>query len=109
MRDGRDGIVHFANPGHYAHDGYAIPVFCMFVEKNRALVHLNVAAMQEISGSAALKWCTFGSIASIAFYNFFGLSVTKRLSGAGRATIGIALARANTQTPKPEHSVIVRI
>jgi len=44
-------------------------------------------ALREISGSAALKWCTFGSIASIAFYNFFGLSVTKRLSGAGRATI----------------------
>ena len=43
--------------------------------------------LQEIRGSTALKWCTFGSIASIAFYNFFGLSVTKRLSGAGRATI----------------------
>ena len=28
-----------------------------------------------------------GSIVSIAFFNFFGLSVTKSLSGAARATI----------------------
>ena len=30
---------------------------------------------------------TVGSIVSIAFFNFFGLSVTKSLSGAARATI----------------------
>ena len=30
---------------------------------------------------------TIGSIVSIAFFNFFGLSVTKSLSGAARATI----------------------
>ena len=30
---------------------------------------------------------SIGSIVSIAFFNFFGLSVTKSLSGAARATI----------------------
>jgi len=30
---------------------------------------------------------TVGSIVSIAFFNFFGLSVTKSLSGAARAAI----------------------
>lgn len=43
--------------------------------------------MQEIAHSRALQWSTFGSIASIAFFNFFGISVTKQLSGAARATI----------------------
>lgn len=42
---------------------------------------------QEISQSKSLQWSTFGSIASIAVFNFFGISVTKQLSGAGRATI----------------------
>lgn len=43
--------------------------------------------LQEIAGSKVLQWSTLGSIASIAFFNFFGISVTKQLSGAGRATI----------------------
>ena len=42
---------------------------------------------QEISHSKTLLWSTIGSLVSIAFFNFFGISVTKKLSGAGRATI----------------------
>ena len=42
---------------------------------------------QEIAASRQLQWTTFGSVVSIAFFNFFGISVTKRLSGAARCTI----------------------
>jgi hypothetical protein len=43
--------------------------------------------MQEIAGSTQLQLTTIGSIVSIAFFNFFGISVTKNLSGAARCTI----------------------
>ena len=43
--------------------------------------------VQEIAASPQLQWTTFGSVVSIAFFNFFGISVTKRLSGAARCTI----------------------
>lgn len=43
--------------------------------------------MQEIRASRQLQWSTAGSVLSIAFFNFFGISVTKSLSGAARATI----------------------
>ena len=43
--------------------------------------------MQEIRASCQLQLSTLGSVASIAFFNFFGISVTKELSGAARATI----------------------
>ena len=42
---------------------------------------------QEIAGSTQLQLTTVGSILSIAFFNFFGISVTKNLSGAARCTI----------------------
>lgn len=45
------------------------------------------ACAQEIRASRQLQLSTLGSVASIAFFNFFGISVTKSLSGAARATI----------------------
>ncbi len=45
------------------------------------------ASAQEIAGSTQLQLTTIGSILSIAFFNFFGISVTKNLSGAARCTI----------------------
>ncbi|CAL5225386.1 g8193 [Coccomyxa viridis] len=44
-------------------------------------------AFREIAGSTQLQLTTIGSILSIAFFNFFGISVTKNLSGAARCTI----------------------
>lgn len=46
-----------------------------------------VCGLQEIAASRQLQISTVGSILSIAFFNFFGISVTKKLSGAGRAAI----------------------
>ena len=42
---------------------------------------------QEIAASRSLQATTAASVVSIAFFNFFGVSVTKRLSGAARCTI----------------------
>lgn len=42
---------------------------------------------QQIAASPALLWSTIASIISIAFFNSFGVKVTKRLSGAARAAI----------------------
>ena len=44
-------------------------------------------AAKEILASQQLLISTVSSIISIAFFNFFGLSVTRHLSGAARATI----------------------
>ncbi|KAK9863936.1 hypothetical protein WJX84_010068 [Apatococcus fuscideae] len=46
-----------------------------------------IQALREIGASRQLQWTTFGSVVSIAFFNYFGVSVTKSLSGAARATI----------------------
>lgn len=46
-----------------------------------------VLAFHEILASRQLIVSTSASIVSIAFFNFFGLSVTRHLSGAARATI----------------------
>jgi hypothetical protein len=46
-----------------------------------------LAALREIQSSQQLQIAVGGSIVSIAFFNFFGISVTKSLSGASRATI----------------------
>lgn len=46
-----------------------------------------VAALQQIAGDAQLRGAVLLSICSIGIFNFFGLSVTKALSGAARATI----------------------
>lgn len=46
-----------------------------------------LGAFREIQGSQQLQIAVGGSIVSIAFFNFFGISVTKSLSGAARATI----------------------
>ena len=46
-----------------------------------------VVAFNEIIASRQLIVSTSASIVSIAFFNFFGLSVTRHLSGAARATI----------------------
>jgi hypothetical protein len=43
--------------------------------------------MQEIAASRQLQITTAACIISIAFFNFFGISVTKKLSGASRCTI----------------------
>lgn len=43
--------------------------------------------MQEMVHSKVVLWCTVGSILSIAFFNFTGITVTKQLSGSSRATI----------------------
>ncbi|KAL4457997.1 hypothetical protein ABPG75_012862 [Micractinium tetrahymenae] len=45
------------------------------------------AALAEVRGNATLQWTTAATVISIAFFNFFGVSVTKNLSGAARATI----------------------
>ena len=45
------------------------------------------AGAQELRGSLQLQLSTLASILSIAAFNFFGISVTKNLSGAARATI----------------------
>ena len=42
---------------------------------------------QEMVHSKVVLWCTVGSIASIALFNFSGIMVTKQLSGSSRATI----------------------
>lgn len=44
-------------------------------------------AIEQIKASRPLLIATLGSIFSIAFFNFFGITLTKRLSGASRATI----------------------
>ncbi|BDA40609.1 Solute carrier family 35 member F6 [Coccomyxa sp. Obi] len=44
-------------------------------------------AFQEIAKSKQLQITTAASVISIAFFNFFGISVTKKLSGASRCTI----------------------
>lgn len=43
--------------------------------------------LQEVRGSWTLQWTTATMVVSIALFNFFGISVTKSLSGAARATI----------------------
>ena len=42
---------------------------------------------QEVRGDWRLQWTTATTVISIAFFNFFGVSVTKSLSGAARASI----------------------
>lgn len=44
-------------------------------------------ALAEVRGDFTLQWTTATTVISIAFFNFFGVSVTKNLSGAARATI----------------------
>lgn len=44
-------------------------------------------ALIEIRGNSTLQWSTAASILLIAVFNFFGVTVTKRLSGSARATI----------------------
>ena len=44
-------------------------------------------AIEQIKASRPLLIATLGSIFSIAFFNSFGITLTKRLSGASRATI----------------------
>ncbi|KDD71182.1 hypothetical protein H632_c5625p0, partial [Helicosporidium sp. ATCC 50920] len=44
-------------------------------------------AVEQVRGSWQLQWTTGVTVLSIAFFNFFGVSVTKNLSGASRATI----------------------
>jgi hypothetical protein len=67
-----------------------------------------LGAFREIQGSQQLQIAVGGSIVSIAFFNFFGISVTKSLSGAARATIDAcrwvlllmqAAARASVRCP----------
>ncbi|PRW18296.1 Solute carrier family 35 member F6 [Chlorella sorokiniana] len=45
------------------------------------------AAWAEVKADFVLQWTTALTVTSIAFFNFFGVSVTKNLSGAARATI----------------------
>jgi hypothetical protein len=43
--------------------------------------------LQEVRRDWTLQWTTALTVLSIACFNFFGVSVTKNLSGAARATI----------------------
>jgi hypothetical protein len=43
--------------------------------------------VQELRASRTLQWTTAAMVASIAAFNLSGISVTKQLSGASRATI----------------------
>lgn len=45
------------------------------------------AALREVRADRTLQWTTAACVASIGAFNFFGVSVTGRLSGASRATI----------------------
>ena len=49
--------------------------------------HTSVCAVQELQSSRQLQISTAVSVLSIAAFNYCGISVTKHLSGAARATI----------------------
>eukprot|EP00891_Asterochloris_glomerata_P001144 jgi/Astpho2/1144/Aster-07690 len=65
----------------------ALPILALVTGPNGMPLDSLPAALREIRASRQLQVTTIGSIVSIAFFNFFGLSVTKSLSGAARATI----------------------
>jgi hypothetical protein len=64
-----------------------LPLLALFKDASGAPFDDALAAVREIRGSQQLQVAVGGSIISIAFFNFFGISVTKSLSGAARATI----------------------
>ncbi len=64
-----------------------LPLLAYFKDASGAPFDDPLAAVREIQGSQQLQIAVGGSIVSIAFFNFFGISVTKSLSGAARATI----------------------
>lgn len=65
----------------------ALPLLSVVKGSDGLAIDSLFSAFREISHSWQLQASTVGSIVSIAFFNFFGLSVTKSLSGAARAAI----------------------
>ncbi|DBB07830.1 TPA: hypothetical protein ACH3X3_009239 [Trebouxia sp. C0006] len=65
----------------------ALPILSVVKGSDGLATDSLFSAFREISHSWQLQASTVGSIVSIAFFNFFGLSVTKSLSGAARAAI----------------------
>lgn len=63
-------------------------VISMFVKGSDYGVFENsFAAFSQMGQSGALTGSVIGSILSIAFFNFFGISITKRISSTTRSTI----------------------
>eukprot|EP00884_Botryococcus_braunii_P021063 jgi/Botrbrau1/7640/Bobra.0159s0086.1 len=65
----------------------ALPLLSVVKGPNGLPLDSAPQALREIMASPQLQLSTIGSVVSIAFFNFFGISVTKSLSGAARATI----------------------
>ncbi|KAL3139686.1 hypothetical protein ABBQ38_003997 [Trebouxia sp. C0009 RCD-2024] len=65
----------------------ALPILSMVKGSDGMALDSLFTAFTQIANSWQLQASTVGSIVSIAFFNFFGLSVTKSLSGAARAAI----------------------
>jgi len=64
-----------------------LPVMAQVKDSNGRPFDSLPIAIEQIKASRPLLIATLGSIFSIAFFNFFGITLTKRLSGASRATI----------------------
>ncbi|WIA33541.1 hypothetical protein OEZ86_006665 [Tetradesmus obliquus] len=66
---------------------FVLPVTTLVKDKSGMPLDDAVAAVRSILSDSSLGLAVYSSILSIAFFNFFGVSVTKSLSGAARATI----------------------
>ncbi|KAF6261039.1 hypothetical protein COO60DRAFT_1294068 [Scenedesmus sp. NREL 46B-D3] len=66
---------------------FVLPVTSLVKGKDGFPLDDAVAAARSIFSNSELGLAVYSSILSIAFFNFFGVSVTKSLSGAARATI----------------------
>ncbi|WIA13396.1 hypothetical protein OEZ85_006976 [Tetradesmus obliquus] len=66
---------------------FVLPVTTLVRDKSGMPLDDAVAAVRSILSDSSLGFAVYSSILSIAFFNFFGVSVTKSLSGAARATI----------------------
>jgi drug/metabolite transporter (DMT)-like permease len=65
----------------------ALPIFTVVIAPDGLPIDDAIGATREIVSNMPLAIAVVGSTVSIAFFNFFGISVTKHLSGAARATI----------------------
>eukprot|EP00878_Enallax_costatus_P015983 GHUV01016759.1.p1 GENE.GHUV01016759.1~~GHUV01016759.1.p1 ORF type:complete len:582 (+),score=158.63 GHUV01016759.1:1207-2952(+) len=65
----------------------ALPLTSVIIGRDGLPIDDALAAFRAIFTNPQLGLAVYSSILSIAFFNFFGVSVTKSLSGAARATI----------------------
>jgi len=66
---------------------FALPLMSYLPGPRGAPIDDAVAGFREISANSTLRLTTIVTVLSIAVFNFSGVSVTKRLSGASRAAI----------------------